>query len=528
MTITTAKQQPRPSRRLLRLTPLAAMVLALPAHADWRVVPTLSTTATYTDNVDLRDDTLKRSDLVTQVAPGVTVVGKGRRLSVSASAAWHQYAFLHGTGRRTVDNQRQYNGALRGELAEDLLFIDASASRGQRSASAFGPQLSNDLYALGNRAEIETWSISPYLVQRFGNTASMQLRYTRDGVDASGRDALDGITRRGFNKSHGESVNATLASGSAFDALGWGLSYYRQDLESERIGDSSTQSLSANLSYRVTPRLSLTANAGYDRYDFGLGSGDAGRNWSGGFVWKPSTRTSLQASLGRHYYGQTGSLLASHRSRHTVWSVNYSDAVTNSRQQFLLPSTIDTAALLDRLFAASFPDPVERQRMVAAYIQASGLPPSLADSVNFLSNRYMRQKLLQASSAYRRGRSSAVLSLYASERIALTDSQSDSELLGSQLSSLNDNVRQRGVDASYTYQLNRRSSVIASWDLRRSHSITTGLVDHQRTLRLGLTRRYGDKVLGALELRRRSGDLGLGAGATYQENAVTASLSMQL
>lgn len=521
MTITTAKQ--------LRLAPLAAAVLlALPAHAAWRIVPTLGTTATYTDNIDLQAGERKHSDLVTQVSPGVTVVANSRRLNVSASAQWHQFAFLHGTGRRTNDNQRQYNGALRGELLEDLLFIDASASRGQRSASAFGPQLSNDLYALGNRAEIKTWSISPYLVQRFGNTASMQVRYTRDSVDSSDNGAFDGIARSGFYKTDSEGVNLSLASGRNFDALGWGLNYSRQDQESARIGDSSSESVSANLSYRVTPRLSLTANAGYDRYDYGLGSGDAGRNWSGGFIWKPSTRTSLQASLGRHYYGQTGSLLASHRSRRTVWSVNYSDSVTSSRQQFLLPSTIDTAALLDRLFAASFPDPVERQRMVAAYIQASGLPPSLADNVNFLSNRYMRQKLLQASSAYRSGRSSAVFSLYASERVALSNSQSDSELLGSQLSSLNDNVRQRGLDASYNYRLNSRSSMVASWDMRRSHSITTGLVDHQRTLRLGLTRRYGERVLGALEVRHRSGDLGLGAGATYQENAVTASLSMQL
>jgi uncharacterized protein (PEP-CTERM system associated) len=524
MTITTAK-------RPLRLAPLAAaMLLALPAQASWRVVPTLSTTATYTDNIDLQSGDRKRSDLVAQVTPGVTVAAASPRLKISASAQWHQFAFLHGAGRRTSDNQRQYNGALRGTLVDELLYIDASASRGQRSTSAFGPQLHDDLYALGNRTEIETWSISPYLVHRFGNTATGQLRYTRDAVDSAGGNNAGG-TSQGFYKSDSESINASLASGRNFDTVGWGLNYSRQDLDNARFGESSSESLRGNLSYRVTPRLSLTASAGYDRYDFGsLGSNsndDEGKNWSAGFAWKPGARTSLEASLGRHTYGQTGSLLASHRSRHTVWSASYSDAVTTSRQQFLLPAAIDTAALLDRLFAASFPDPVERQRVVAAYIQATGLPPSLADNVNFLSNRYMRQKLLQASAAYRRGRSNALLNLYASERIALTDSQSDSELLGSQLSNLNTNVRQRGLDATYTWQLNSRSSVIASWELRRSQSLTTDLVDHQRTLRVGLTRRYGERMLGTAEMRRRSGDAGFGGNATYTENAITASLSMQ-
>ncbi|MBQ5964539.1 TIGR03016 family PEP-CTERM system-associated outer membrane protein [Massilia sp. ZL223] len=525
MTITTAK-------RLPRLAPLAAaMLLALPAQAGWRVVPTLTTSVTYTDNINLQADERKRSELVAQLAPGVTVIGTSPRLNVSASAEWHQFAFLHDVGNRTTDNQRQYSGALRGILSEDLLYIDASTSRGQRSTSAFGPQLSTDLYSLGNRTEIETWSVSPYLVHRFGNTASAQLRYTRDAVDSAGGSVLGDAVRNGFYKSDSDAVSASLASGSNFDTVGWGLNYYRQDLDSARYGESTTESLRGNLSYRISPRLALTATAGYDRYDFGgLGSDnkDEGRNWSAGFAWKPGARTSLEASLGRHYYGQTGSLLASHRSRQTVWSVSYSDAVTTSRQQFLLPTAIDTAALLDRLFSASFPDPVERQRVVAAYMQATGLPPSLADSVNFLSNRYMRQKSLQATSAYRLGRSSAVLSLYANERIALTDAQSDSDLLGSQLSNLNTNVRQRGLDATFTRQLNSRSSVIGGWNVQRSQSLTTGLVNHQRTLRVGLTRRYGERMLGTVEMRRRSGDVGVGNSGTYSENAISASLSMKL
>ena len=546
MTITTAK-------RPLRLAPLAAALLVtLPgpalaqglvrnleqnleqnlsqyvspdvtqalAETSLRVTPTLSVTETWTDNVDLQAGPRAHSELVTQLSPGISVVRKGRRLNLAASAQWHQFAYLNDVRRDLNDNQRQYNAALQGILVDDLLFIDASASRGQRSVSAFGPQLVNDLYALGNRTEIKTWSISPYLMQRFGHAASLQLRYTRDSVE-SGRFGLD--------SSDGQSVSAVLASGQSFQDLGWGLSYYGQDLDSTRLGESSTQTLAGNLSYRLTPRLSLTANAGYDRYDFGaFGGENNGRNWSAGFAWNPSQRTTLQMSVGRHYYGKTGSLSASHRSRYSVWSINYSDAITTTRQQFLLPAAIDTAALLDRLFSANYPDPVERERIVQAYIAATGLPPSLADNVNYLSNRYMRQKLLQASTIWRKGRSSVLASLYASKRDAVSDQQSDSELLGSQLATLNENVRQRGVNLTYNYQLNSRTNAVGTWNVARVDSLTTGIEDLQRVLRLGVTRRYGERLLGTVEVRRRSGNVGAVSTDRYKENAISASLSMQL
>lgn len=525
MTITTAKHPARNGATLLpRLAPLAAaaMLLAAPAQADVRVIPTFSSTLTYTDNVNQQAGEFKHSDMIGQFTPGVTVIGNSRRLQVSGTAQWHQFAYLHDAGRNTNDSQRQYSGALRGILVDDLLFVDASAARGLQSTSAFGPQLGSDLYSRGNRTEVSSWRISPYLVHRFGRSATAQLRYTRDGVDAGDRNL--------FGKSIGDTVSLNLNSGTAFHTVAWGTSYYRQDLDNALTGESSTESVSANLRYPLTPRFALTADIGYDRYDFeGPGGKNAGRNWSGGFHWAPSQRTSLAASLGRHFYGQTGALDATHRSRRTVWNIKYTDGITTSRSQFLLPAAIDTAAMLDGLFLTAFPDEVERARVVAAYIAANGLPSSLADNVNYLSNRYMREKLLRGSVAYRLARSSAVFGVYASDRVALSDQQSDSPLLGSQLSSLNDNVRQRGADATWTYQLNARTSAIVAWDLRRSQSITTGLVDLQRTYRIGMTRRWEDRMLGVVELRHRIGGTGITVAGNpgYTENAVSASLSMQ-
>lgn len=508
-------------RLALRLAPLAAasMLLAGECRADWRVQPTIGVSGTFTDNVSRTDDERAHSQFVTEITPGLTLFGKSRRFQVAASGQARQYAYSNGKVPGTADRVYDYAFNGRGELAEDLLFIEASASSSPQSISAFGQQSNSSLYALGNRAQVKTWRVSPYLTQRLGNTALVSVRYARDSVNSD---------INSFGNSVGDSVLASLTSGKSFDALGWGLTYTRQDLTSAIGGDSSSESASGNLRYALNKRFWLTANAGYDRYDYqALGGRTEGRNWAGGFDWTPSQRSRLSAEIGRHFYGQTGKLFALHRSRHTVWNISYDDVITNSRQQFLLPSTIDTAALLDRLFSATISDPLLRQQAVANYIQQTGLPPSLADSVNYLSNRYLREKRLQASSAYTKGRSSGVLTLYRTERTALSDQQSDSELLGSQLSSLNDNVRQKGASLTYNYRMNSRTSVLATAVFARSLSLTTGFESSNRELRAGLTRQLGNNLRGAVELRNMRGGLGPTAG-NYRENAVSASLTFQL
>ncbi|MDY0974414.1 TIGR03016 family PEP-CTERM system-associated outer membrane protein [Massilia sp. CFBP9012] len=540
MTITTAKLSAASigaGRGTLRLAPMAAALLlaSVPAHADWRVTPTMTLSEIWTDNVNLTDDSLAHSELITQVSPGFEVTQRSRRLTVNAAAQLHAFHYLHDSDERGLDGspgadedgafrspatiQRSYRGNLRGELARDLFFIDASASRGQQNISAFGPRINNDAYSRNNRTDIETWSISPYLVHRFGNTASGQLRYTRDSVG--------GGENVGFRRTGGDTLQAMLASGPSFRTIGWGINYNKQELKGDRYGDSSSETLAANLSYMVSGRLALLANGGYDRYEFeGLGGGDQGANWSLGFRWTPSARTSLQATAGRHFYGNTGSLLATHRTRRTSWNLTYADTITTSRQQFLLPSTIDTAGLLDRMFATAYPDPIERARVVQAYLQQTGLPPSLSESVNYLSNRFMRQKMLRASMVYRKGRSSASLSAHVSDRNAISDQQSDSPLLGSQQGRFSDNVRQHGLTGYYTYRLNSQSNLVAGYDLDESESRNTDYRNYQRTMRVGLTRRFGD-ARASVDVRRRSGDLGNRTSAgTYTENSVSASLMM--
>jgi uncharacterized protein (PEP-CTERM system associated) len=518
MTITTAKLP----GKILRLTPLAlaALLLSAECRADWKFTPTIGLRETYTDNVALQRDEIAENQFISEAIPAFSLTGNTSRLKVSANAAWHAFAYRDQHSPNLHDSERSYQANAQAKLIDELLYVDAGATESRQAVSAFGPTSNSNPFATVNRTEISTWRISPYLQHRFGSTAAMTLRFTRDSVDAGANNA--------FGSSVASTTSANLVSGSSFRDIGWDLSYNHQDLSNRLAGESMSENSTANLRWSVVRRLALTAGAGYDKYEYpSLEERTSGPSWSAGFIWTPSLRTSVRASFGHRYFGKTGALAASHRSRHSVWTLDYNDVITTTRSQLTLPSTIDTADLLDRLFSSSISDPVLRQQAVRSYMESAGLPASLAESVNYLSNRYIRAKRLQGAVAFRGARSGLVLSVFRDERNALSLQQSDSALLGSALSSLNDNTRQRGASIDVDYALSPRTSASASLSASRVQSLTTGIVNNNHEARLSMTRRFDRKTRGILEVRRVRGGLGLASNDVYHENAIVATLSVQ-
>ena len=505
---------------LLRLTPLAlaAMLLSAQSHAaDWKISPRIDLRETYSDNVGLQRDEDAHGSFISEAAPSVNISTNGPRLKVSAEAGWRQYWYSDSSAQNLQNSERRYNANAQAMVVDQLLYVDARANGSRQQISAFGP-VSDNTYSSTNRTDVRTWQISPYLRHRFGSRADLLVRYTRDAVEGG---AI------GFGSSKASTRTVDLSSGTAFTTIGWSLSHYHQDLSERLAGDSSSETSTVGLRWRVIRRFSLTANAGYDKYEYAtLGEKTAGRSWSGGFIWTPSTRTSVQASFGRRYFGKTGSLVSSYRTQRSVWNLNYSDQVTTARSQFVLPAAIDTAAMLDSLFAASYPDPTERQAAVQAYIAATGLPASLADSINYLSNRYIRVKRLQGAAVFRGARSNLTFTVYDEKRLALSTQQSDSTLLLGQLASLNDNTTQRGASVNADYRLSPRSNAFANLSVTRARSLSTDIASNNSQVRIGLNHRFAPRAQGSIELRRTLGSLYYNNGGTYHENALAATLSV--
>jgi uncharacterized protein (PEP-CTERM system associated) len=513
------------NRRCAALLPLAAaLCAAFPAQAAWDFTPAAGARLTWSDNIGRQADERAESGMVAQVSPGFLLTNHTPRLDFSLAYTLNLYKYTGDRPQGTQRRSQDLSGALQSRLVDDLLFLEAQADVHQRAASAFGPLGSDNGYLANNRNEVRSYRISPYLTHRFGAFANGQLRYIHDAV------STDNI---GFRRSEGNTVNLLLSSGPTFRRFGWDASLARSVIEEQLPQAASngntqtTSSKTANLGLRYTasPQLELGMFGGYDDYDFdGLGGSQSGAAYGVNLKWTPSARTSVQASGGHRFYGPSYTLNLQHRSRGTVWSIAYSDAVSSTRSQFLLPQTIDTADMLDKLFRAQISDPVLRAAAVQAYIQTANLPPSLATSVNFFSNRYSLLKQLNASVAWQLARTTTLFSVYKMRREMLSSQQVDSVLLGNSLSTLNDNTDQLGATLSLSYRLGPQTTASLTGNAINARSLSGAQSNHQRDLRLNLARSFGTRVNGTLEVRHSRGSSGL-AGQQYTENAVAAALT---
>lgn len=508
-----------PAIQLVAPLALLGMVLSSQAVAEIRVQPAVTVRETYSDNPQLSVDNADGA-FITDLSPSVNVVVNGPRLKGYANLAAHLYGYLGGQPSNTNSSSLMLSTGGKATVVNDLLYIDGAAGRSRQTVSAFGQQSQTE-YSNINNDTITTWRLSPYLVHRFGNTATGLLRYTHDSVKSS---------RNLLSNSQGDTADLSLASGPAFTTFGWDLQAHHQVVDDPLAGSSTLDNAIGTLRYRLKQSLSLYVNSGYDRYVYeGLGDATGGKSYAGGFTWTPSQRTSIDASIGRRYFGKTYSLAATVRSRRTIWNATYRDDITTARAQFLRPGSVDTATLLDASFAAAFPDPVERRQAILAYIAALGLPTSVANNINYFSNRLLLQKQFQGSVVLKGVRSSLIASYSNTKRTALSPEGVDAGLnTDIVVGGLLDNTRQSAVTLALNYRLSSLTAATLAASKSRSLSVATGIRQDQTTVSFNVNHQFARKLMGNVELRRNQGGALDASNRTYRENAISASLNYQL
>src|SRR4026209_2924455 len=86
MAIWRGKKDPTRGARAggIRFLMLAGIFSGASAHAEnWRITPSIGLTETLTDNFALAPKNAKESDLITQISPGIAVVGNGARVKLN-------------------------------------------------------------------------------------------------------------------------------------------------------------------------------------------------------------------------------------------------------------------------------------------------------------------------------------------------------------------------------------------------------------------------------------------------------------
>jgi uncharacterized protein (PEP-CTERM system associated) len=511
-----ARLSSRPGSTSVFILVVAGTLLPVVAEAaDWRITPRLNVRETYTDNLRLAPRGQEQSDWVTEIDPGVSISARGARLQLQADYAFQYRLYANNSDANGHNHSLTSNGLL--DVWNRNLFVQASASIAQQDISPLGVQSDSNINLSGNRTEVRQANVSPYWVSRLGTWGNLQARYTWNQAQSKGAtSALD---------SESQGVSLGISSGPAFHDLGWSASYSRQQIESSsgQFSKRDLESVSGSARYRLLPTLAVTGTIGTEHNSYGTVSGSSsGSYWNAGVDWAPSSRTRVAATFGERYYGKSYSLDASHRTRATTWTLGYSEQIVATPGIFSTPSSVSTAATLDRLFLSQFPNPIERQQIVQAFILQTGLPTSLTTSVDFLTNQVSLSKRLHGGFGYRGTRSNLFVNIFRDNR---SSESTGATLLGTDPFSRSNRIVQTGGSALLSWRFSERTTGSISGSHSVSELTDTGQEDTTNIYRLGISHQLQPKVRAAVDLRRSDRD-STGSVATTRENAIVGTLSI--
>ena len=488
------------------LSVFMAVGIASSAQAlDWRFAPSVGASATLTDNVNQSPDN-KDSALILQVFPGFTLQSEGSR-RVEATMSYYLSGVARFGGDDDNDINHRLNATGKVELMDDFLFVDANARVSQDLISLVGSPADAAING-SNRATTSSYSISPYIQRRFGTFADAEARYTVSGVLFEENVASDLLSNEFI---------ASLNSGSRFNTLTWGLNYSFRDVSDRSYGVNDTsytyERADLTLGYALTRKFQLTGNVGHEwiEYDSALAAANNRDDsiWSAGFAWSPSRRTSIEASMGQRFFGDTYSLLASYRARESVWTASYTEDVNDISRTTLTEGTtygwLCDGKFVETAFAI---EPAPGCILVSTQ---DGLIPSLANGL-FVS------KVLRAGVSWGIRKVTYSVNVFDVTRIFLL--QNDAE------------DRSQGINTSMNYRLSPITNFYGNlnWTRIQDPSTLSNLgVDREDDLYsfvVGVNRQFGSDLTGALtyrHYRRDSNDL----TAEYTENNLMASVNMR-
>jgi uncharacterized protein (PEP-CTERM system associated) len=480
-----------------------AMAFAMPANAlDWRFEPSIGASATYSDNAN-QSHSDPQDALILSVMPSFSLISEGSR-RVQATL---QYG-LRGVARfgedQSTDLFHNLNAVGKAELVEDFLFIDGSARISQELISLLGSPAdaeTND----SNRATVGTYSLSPYIRKRLGTFANAEARYTHSGAIFE-NDVASDATSNAFN--------ASLNSGTRFEDLSWGLAYSIRDVNNRdsNVSDSTFESATASLGYVLTRTFRVFGTVGQEWNDYVSATDTDGSSWSAGFGWSPSRRTSLEASIGERFFGDTYSVTARHRTRTSNWNLSYAEDISDISQFVGTTGTMfDYLCLVDGEIKLFDDWPFSFPPAPTNCVSFNPRPGLLFD----LRNGVFVAKTLRAGVSWGKGKLNYSLNAF--------DTRRDYQLLDSE-------DRSRGVIGSVNYRFAPKTSIIGSVGLTRNEvpaalSGTTDREDDLVTLSLGVNHQFASDLSGALIFVQQQRDSNE-ATADFTENRITASVNM--
>ena len=395
----------------LRLTDLAAQprtvdnprlrpgdVMVIPEGfftGDWQFDQFVEASQTFTDNVDLAPSDEKEAALISEIGPGATLNADLARLQAAFSGSVrYQRQSFNDAGN---DLNANLAGNATAEWAENLFFTDVSASVSQQVLDSAAGRSASDA-STANRELVQTYRVSPYVVNRFGRAARVETRYTGAVTLIDDLAGDDGQLRfdRGDDDDTSDSVqhtvSLTISSGPRFDRWSWTLTGTASELNflgdeadpgqpgqpggRNDDADQSRRDVLLQNRFALSQQFALTGDIGYQKLD----SDDAtdsfeSTQWAIGFRYTPSPNTLLTASAGERNDDRSFSLEARQDiSADTSISVTYTEEVASGQERLVanLPDNVEDVDNLEPSdIRFSVRDEVTRTETLAARFNTS-------------------------------------------------------------------------------------------------------------------------------------------------------------
>ncbi|MGH8728167.1 MAG: TIGR03016 family PEP-CTERM system-associated outer membrane protein [Burkholderiales bacterium] len=492
---------------------LAVAVPGIANAADWRITPRTDFTGTYTDNRELSNED-EDTAFVAGFRPGISAALNASRVRLLADYAVELLVTAGGEDEdRELNQFLNANGTA--EWLQDFFFTDASASIFQQNVSIFGPIARDNTTDTGNRADVKTYSLSPYIRRNLRNLLTYEARYTYSIFDTD----EDAVGNGDLNR-----IDLRLDSGPAFQT-GFGVEYFTETQTIDGSDDDFTrEAVAANLRYPLTGRLNLLTTVGYEDNDFlTAGADPTGGFYSVGASWAPTPRTDLEARVGKRFFGNTAFLDLNHRTRRTIWSLRYTEDITTTQQTFFFPAAPSTAAFLDDLFTPAISDPVARAQAVRDFIVQNGLPASFTTGQNFFSNDVFLEERLQLLMTVNLPKNTVTLSVFDQTRDSLTEGLGG--VLGGGDFALADEIEEKGFSADWVWRVAPRTRLNTNLTFSKVEASDIDRDDDILFFNTGVTRDISRNVSAGVFFRRNQRDSNV-ESAEFTENAITGFLGI--
>lgn len=482
---------------------------------SWTITPRIAVDEIWSDNARY-SSTDKRSELTTQLSPGLRVAANGRHLTGFADYSLvRMFRANDAIGDETQHNLRS---AAKLEAVENQLFVDYSGSIMQRAISAFGLQTPDASGFSANRTEVKTFQLAPYLVGRFGEWANYRLRYSLLRSRSNTPFGSGSNSTFGTSDQDGREYSGSLSSPKQGSLFNWALDASRQASDFKSGREVDADQLRGTLGYRVMPELNLTVLPGWESNNYASTDKESRLTWGVGADWA-SERTKASAKLEDRTFGRTYALNLEHRTQRTAWKFSDSKNANVTPTQL---GSVQLGALYDLLFfqfESIEPDPVRRGLLVESFLQANGLNGATLVNAGFSSSGALLQR--------RQDVSFTLIGLR--DTITLLGTRTNSSSLFNTTTGNGDLansafVRQQSYSLNYARRLSPDTSVNLLVSRLRSLGSQISQSTTLKTYNLSFTTQLGKKTSATIGLRRTEFD---SPTSPYTENSIRGGVSVR-